>query len=152
MGDSSGPKSPNSKINRPLTHLKIPDSSVKTSPTYLIMKRTGDEGFKKVSPFFIDKFITGLVGNVRKIKKIRDGSLLIETSNRQQSETLLLCTDFGGQFPIQVTPHKTLNYSKGVIRYYDFQFLEIEEIKRELSPIIQDIIRINQLENIRNAA
>lgn len=153
MSEPDDPISPLAKRKRPRGRIKAPPDKMcilqdkKISPTFLIVKRVGDEGFTKVSPFFINKFITGLVGEVKNIKKLRDGSLLVETFKGPQTETLLSCKDFGGQFPIEVTPHETLNFSKGIIKVYDFQYLDIEEIKTELNNSIKNITRIKIKKN-----
>lgn len=42
----------------------------KINLSFLIIKRTEDESFTKLSPFYINKFVTGLVGEERKIKNI----------------------------------------------------------------------------------
>ena len=44
---------------------------------------------KSVSPFLISKAISGLAGAVKSIKKLRTGSLLIETATSAQSNALL---------------------------------------------------------------
>ncbi|XP_066900966.1 uncharacterized protein [Halyomorpha halys] len=82
------------------------------------------------------------IGDVNNIRKLRDGNLLVETSNAKQSETLLAITNFAGQFEVEASPHRSLNYSKGVIRCFDLQLATIEEIKIELNDIVTDVFRI----------
>lgn len=57
------------------------------------------------------------MGNVKTANKLKDGCLLVETLNAQQTNKLLSCKDFGGQCSVEITPHNTLNYRKGVIHH-----------------------------------
>lgn len=149
MGDPIDMNSPKAKRKRPRARLKLlPENTNNTiSPTFLVIERVDGQTFQRVSPFLINKFLSGLVGELKNIKKLKNGSLLVETKNGNQTEKLLKCNNFADQFSIQVSLHNTLNYSKGVIRCYDLQFLEIEEIKQELSSTIKDIIRIKIKKN-----
>lgn len=145
MGDPIDLSSPKAKRKRPRGRLRMLPDTVENqpvSPTFLIIERTDEEDFSKVSPFLISKFLNGYAGELKNVKKLKNGTMLIETSNGKQSEKLMKCENFAGQFPIKVSIHSSLNFSKGVIRCYDLQFLEIEEIKKELSHAINDIVRI----------
>lgn len=141
MGDPVAKSRKRGRIKTQLDPTNLSSNST-SSPNYLIVRRIDGDDFKKVSPFFIDKCITNSVGNVKNIKKLRDGTLLIETTTNRQTDKLLNYKDFGEQFKVEVSPHKYLNYSKGVIRCYDLQFAEPEEIKNELKNTIVDITRI----------
>lgn len=120
----------------------LTNDRAKIIPSYIVVSRKDENTFKNISPFFINKFITNTIGQVKNIKKLRDGNLLIETSNAKQTEKLLEITKFGDLFEVQATPHRSLNYSRGVIRCFDLQYSTIEEIKDELKDIITDVIRI----------
>lgn len=121
-------------------------------PKYFVIKR--EEGdFSKVNPFVIAKIINESVGSVTNIKKVREG-LLIETANRKQAENLIGLTRFG-EFPVQVVPHSTLNYSKGVINCRDLLNSSINEIKEYLwdqGVIDAQRITIKKGEAIHNTA
>ena len=66
---------------------------------------------QKKSAFAILKGLEGLAGEPKSVKKLKNGSLLIECATECHSKNLLkaktLCN-----IPINVTPHTTLNSSK----------------------------------------
>ncbi|KAG7189884.1 hypothetical protein KM043_018851 [Ampulex compressa] len=100
-------------------------------PNFLVIQKE-DGGYARCSPFAIDKMVCAEIGKVKRIQKLKD-SLLVETSNSKQSKCLLKLKSLGGSV-IKVTPHKSLNYSKGVITCQDLLNCTIEEIREELSP------------------
>ncbi|GFW94549.1 RNA-directed DNA polymerase from mobile element jockey [Trichonephila clavipes] len=71
-------------------------------------------------------------GPVKSIKKLPSGDLLIETATQAQAINLLKCTNLSN-IPITVTPHKTLNSSKGVIYCPDLIPFPDSEIEKELA-------------------
>ncbi|GBN88933.1 hypothetical protein AVEN_11798-1 [Araneus ventricosus] len=85
-------------------------------PTFFLVKRisTIDESFHSVSPFLVEKAITSSIGDVKSTKKLRSGDLLVEVQSRKQSEQIVKLKKFSN-IPITVSPHATLNSSKGVI-------------------------------------
>ena len=87
---------------------------------------------KKLSPFAIQKGLESLAGEPKSVKKLRNGSLLIECATERHSINLLksktLCN-----IPINVIPHTTLNFSKGVVRSKDLEGVSEEEICENLS-------------------
>ncbi|KAF8789548.1 hypothetical protein HNY73_007479 [Argiope bruennichi] len=84
-----------------------------------------------MSPFLIQKYIQSTAGNVTSVKKLRSGDLLIETATPKQSEQLLAIKNFGDA-PIEVSGHKTLNYTRGVISSMDLTMVSDEEFVSEL--------------------
>ena len=68
-----------------------------------------------LSPFIIEKQIESIIGTPKNVKKLKNGTLLVETNRKSQSENLLKITKF---FNLNVTvmEHKTLNSCKGIIR------------------------------------
>ncbi|KAF8795601.1 hypothetical protein HNY73_000088 [Argiope bruennichi] len=84
-----------------------------------------------MSPFLIQKYIQSTTGNVTSVKKLRSGDLLIESATPKQSEQLLSIKNFGDA-PIEVSGHKTLNYTRGVISSMDLIMVSDEEFVSEL--------------------
>ncbi|XP_076337390.1 uncharacterized protein LOC143239781 [Tachypleus tridentatus] len=80
-----------------------------------------------MSPFFIHKGLEGLAGSPKLVKKQRLGDILVETSSSQHSKLLLLSKALG-DIPIEVTPHSTLNTSRGVIVERDLRAVPESEI------------------------
>lgn len=101
-------------------------------PRFLIIKRIDGGDFAKVSPFVIDKTLYGLIGQVKAVRKIKEG-LLVETTSKPQSIRLLKIEKFG-DFPVEITPHKALNYSKGVITCRDLLNCSTQEILKGVQP------------------
>ena len=89
----------------------------------------------KISPFFIEKAIKACAGEVKKVSKMKNGSLLVECFREQQSKNLLTLTKIG-EHPIKPAPHVTLNYSQGIIRDRDRDLSSLGEelIEEELAP------------------
>ncbi|XP_046559506.1 uncharacterized protein LOC124268557 [Haliotis rubra] len=81
---------------------------------FLVMSST-DGSALKLNPFAIAKGIEGLAGEVKEVKMLRAGCLLIECKKHIQSQ-ILLSTKSLANVPVQVSPHRTLNSSKGIVR------------------------------------
>ena len=82
---------------------------------YEILAKDEANPINKLSPFAIEKAILGMVGSVKSIKKLRKGSLLVEVASFTQSKNIAKI-DRLANVPVLVSPHKSLNSSKGVIR------------------------------------
>ncbi|GFU99707.1 uncharacterized protein TNCV_338221 [Trichonephila clavipes] len=68
----------------------------------------------KKSLFAIHKALIVIGGEPKSVKRLRSGDLLIETSSALQTKSLLLTTSFLDS-PLTISPHKSLNTSRGVI-------------------------------------
>ncbi|GFS86357.1 RNA-directed DNA polymerase from mobile element jockey [Trichonephila clavipes] len=66
------------------------------------------------SPFAIHKALMGIGGELKSVKKLRSGDLLIETSSPVQTKSLQLAKSFLYS-PVNKTSHKSLNSSRDVI-------------------------------------
>ena len=83
---------------------------------FLIIESTNkDKPITSLSPFVIEKQIEALIGTVKSVKKLRNQTLLVETTRKSQTENLLRTKTFFN-LPVQVSEHKTLNSSRGIIR------------------------------------
>jgi hypothetical protein len=104
------------------------DSDVETEPKndsisfphFLVVEPKDDKSFEKISPFAIAKSVKSNVGTVKSIKKIQSGSLLIEVSTLAYASLVLQLETLAG-IPVTVTPHRSLNSSRGVIRCRDLR-------------------------------
>ena len=103
-----------------------------TFPRFLLMM-SGDEdkSLSRLSTFAIQKGIEGLVGEPKNIKRLRSGDLLIEVDRETFSTKLLAVKHIAG-IPVKVSPHRTLNTSKGVIRTQEIKNTTNEELKTQL--------------------
>lgn len=99
-------------------------------PRFLVIERIDEGNFDKVSPFVIAKQLFGLVGDLKTIKKTKEG-LLVETVSEAQACRLLKLEKLG-IYSTRTRPHKTLNFSKGVVSCPDFLNCTTDEILEEL--------------------
>ncbi|GBN70128.1 hypothetical protein AVEN_238794-1 [Araneus ventricosus] len=112
---------------------------------FFIIKRVSEnnENFGNVSPFLVEKAITGSVGTVTSTKLMRSDDLLVEVSSRQQALQIRKLQALS-TLSVSVTSHETLNTSKGVITCGRLLSLPIKEITKELSGQgVKDVRRIN---------
>ncbi|GBO16035.1 hypothetical protein AVEN_115806-1 [Araneus ventricosus] len=120
-------------------------SPINTFDTFFIIKRISgkDENFSNVSPFLVEKAITGGVGTVTSTKLMRSGDLLVEVASRKQAQQILKLNSLS-TVAISVQPHVILNTSKCVITCGRLLNLPNEEITQELGGQgVKDVWRIN---------
>ncbi|GFX87678.1 uncharacterized protein TNCV_2465711 [Trichonephila clavipes] len=86
----------------------------------------------KKSPFAIQKALKGIGGDPKSVRKLRSGDLLIETASAVQSKSFLMAKTFLDS-TLTVTPHKSLNCSRGVISESDLLCASETEILKGLS-------------------
>ncbi|GBN34738.1 hypothetical protein AVEN_31442-1 [Araneus ventricosus] len=120
-------------------------SSIQNFDSFFVIKRVTDkhENFSTVSPFLVEKAITGSVGIVKSTKLMRSGDLLVEVASSKQAQQILKLHSLS-TISVSVKPHETLNSSKGVITCGRLLNLPIEEITQELrGQGVKDVRRIN---------
>jgi len=83
---------------------------------------------QKLSPFAVQKGFQAIAGTLKSIKRLRDGSFLVECGKRAQAQNLLQTNRFVNK-PVRVSVHKTLNSSRGVIRCRDLADMSEVEIR-----------------------
>ncbi|GBM97903.1 hypothetical protein AVEN_228337-1 [Araneus ventricosus] len=110
------------------------ESSVLYYETFYIIKRVSDtnENFGNVSPFLVEKVITGSVCNVSSTKLLRSGDLLVEIASCKQAQQILTVNSLS-KIPIAAKPHDTFKTSKGVITCGGLLNLSNDELTHELS-------------------
>jgi len=96
---------------------------------WLVIQATDDnrQSFNRLSPFVIGKALKCQVGTLETVKRLQRGDLLVQTNNRSYSELLLGMTSLA-DVPVKVSPHRSLNSSKGVVRSRDLARCDKEEI------------------------
>lgn len=118
-------------------------------PRFLVMESTSNEkSLSKLSPFVIEKAMKGLCDVVH-LKKLSNGGLLIEVSRPAQADNLLKQTTFAS-VPVKVTPHRTMNTCKGVIRDRDLADMDPAELVEELKCV--GVIHARNIEQKRNGS
>ncbi|GBM46221.1 hypothetical protein AVEN_92963-1, partial [Araneus ventricosus] len=102
-------------------------------PTFFIVKliSSNKDTFHGVSPFLVEKSISDTVGEVKSIKKLRSGDLLVEVASSKQSQQILKLKSMS-TIPVSVSPHETLNTSKGVVTCGELFNVPLDEITEKL--------------------
>jgi hypothetical protein len=101
-------------------------------PRHLVVQCPSDPaGFRKMSPFVIEKTLQGLIGTATNTKWLRFGDLLGEVGRRAQSDKLLSVLKFYTH-SVFGTPHRSLHYCKGIIRCREIQDVSDDDILEEL--------------------
>ena len=104
-------------------------------PRFIVLKPVySHQPLSKLSPFAVAKSIQGRFGTVNQVKRLKDGSLLIEASRNIQAQHIMDTQTFL-DIEVDAEAHRSLNSSKGVIRDYhqDLRDMTEEQIKNELS-------------------
>ena len=101
-----------------------------------------DLPLSKLSPFAVQKGFQAVAGTLKSIKRLRDGSFLVECGKRAQAQNLLRTNRFINR-PVRVSIHKTLNSSWGVIRCQDLADMTEVEIWDELKD--QGVVGVNRV-------
>ena len=105
------------------TQIQIP-----TMIFFIIESASEDLPLQKLSPFAVHKGFQSIAGTLKSIKRLRDGSFLVECGKRTQAQNLLRTNRFIDR-PVKVSVHKTLNSSRGVIRCRDLADMSEVEIR-----------------------
>ncbi|GBN98557.1 hypothetical protein AVEN_24558-1 [Araneus ventricosus] len=109
------------------------------SSKYFIISSDTRNDLKSTSPSLIHKSIISIAGEVKSNKKLNNGNILIEVLNSKQAENLMKLENIG-TIKVTVSPHHTLNHSKGVISESEFQ--------RDLE---EDLLECLQTQNLTQA-
>ena len=109
-----------SENSYPASQPTNPSSSTRTKKPYvprflIIHSEKEDESISSLSPFLVHKTIMSLTGEPESIKNLRSGDLLIQCVKEKHETTLLNLKIFCG-LKCKVTPHSSLNISKGIVR------------------------------------
>lgn len=104
---------------------------IQTWSRFLVMAMYTPEGtpnaLAQLSPFVIHKTFQGLCGELKSLKKLANGTYLLQCFNNKQSILLRSTQTFAG-IKVSITPHEKLNSSKGVIRSPDLRYVDEQEI------------------------
>ncbi|GBM02561.1 hypothetical protein AVEN_178492-1 [Araneus ventricosus] len=101
--------------------------------TFYIIKRisSNKESFHNVSSFLVEKGISGQLGEVASVRKLRSGDFLIEVNSRKQAQQIIKLNNLPS-IPVTVTAHATLNFSKGIVSCGELLHTPVEETTKEL--------------------
>jgi hypothetical protein len=116
----------------PLPSSNKADSSVNELLFRYFIIKVIDGSFENISPFFIHKCIQSKIGKVESIRKLRSGDLLVKTASVSQTVSIIDCKTLG-HLNVSVSPHSTLNFSRGVISEPDLLYTPEQEILENLN-------------------
>ena len=114
-------------------------------PQYVVLDSEGPEGLKGVSVFAIAKWVKGVHSTIQP-KPIRQGRSWLLFCPTEKTSTLLLRRN-GDELlgkSLKITPHRSMNSCKGVIRCAELNSAKIEEIKEVL--IDQGVSEVQRVE------
>ena len=120
---------------------KILMNSETNWPRFLIVELASEDlPLQKLSPFAIQKGFQAVAGTLKSIKRLRDGSFLVECGKMAQARNPLQINRFVDR-PVRVSVYKTLNSSRGVISCRDLAEMSEVEIWDELKD--QGVVGVN---------
>ena len=109
-------------------------ASLDAWPRFLVVEGADpDRPLSKLSPFAIAKFFEGVSSGIGEVRRLRGGSFLVKCDTKRASDNLLkrdgqVCIDR----PINVSVHRSLNSSKGVIRCRELEGMSETDIRSGL--------------------
>ena len=101
----------------------------------------------KYNIFAVQKFIQCGVGDVKVAKKLQNGTVLLEVSSKEHAQKAVNMTNWFDT-PITVTPHRSLNTSRGVIRCRELRDCNDSEVLMALSS--QGVVEAKHILTKRN--
>ncbi|GFS89385.1 putative RNA-directed DNA polymerase from transposon BS [Trichonephila clavipes] len=104
---------------------------IATNVRFLLIPLQNVELSKK-SPFAIHKALIGIGGEPNSVKRLRSGDFLIETLSALQTKSFLLANTFLNS-SVTISPHKSLNTSRGVVSEPDLLSTPESEILQGFS-------------------
>ena len=103
-------------------------------PRFLIMEAADQKVPLNLNAFVLKKAIDGMANaELDNVKPMKSGSVFIEVETKQQCKNLLKTTKLLGYLPVKVSPHRTLNSSKFVIKCEELDIMDEEEIKKNFN-------------------
>ena len=103
--------------------------TVDNFPKFIVIEsKNKEKPITSLSPFVIEKQIQSSIGTPKSVKKLKNKTLLVETTRKAQTDNLLKMTQFFN-LTVEVSVHKRLNSSKGIIRDRNLKDETAENIK-----------------------
>jgi len=111
----------------------------KTQPKYLIAIPTnGQKTFASLNSFKLAQLLDSAAGSkLANVTRLSSGYFLLETSSSKQLAQLQKM-ELLGDIPVHISPHKSMNFTKGVIKTSDLKDMSREEIIANMHS--QDVI------------
>ena len=136
------------KCNFNMLDVEDVDSGLAHWPRFLVIESvSSDRPVTSLSPFAIAKALQGCIGTAKDVKKLRSGAILVELEKQKQSERLMGLTSMV-DIPIKVSPHRSLNSCKGVVRSFDLAQMDKDELLAGLAT--QNVVDVRNISVTRN--
>ena len=111
-------------------------------PHFIVLESLEDKPLSKLNPILVEKTLSGIV-KPTSVKKLNNGTILVEVDKRTYADNLLKMKTFGG-LKIKSYAHLSLNTSKGVVRSSELSLCTLDEIKSYLQQQgVTDVKRIS---------
>ncbi|GFO45336.1 RNA-directed DNA polymerase from mobile element jockey [Plakobranchus ocellatus] len=102
---------------------------------FMVISSKGSAKVADRSPFKIHRELKSILGDETiEVTNLGSGDLMVELKSNEQAQKLGATTTFLDT-PVTVSPHKSLNSSKGEIRSRDLRCCSEEEMMEELSGV-----------------
>ena len=111
------------------------ETSLGWSPYLVVSPKNKENDLTTLSIFAISKALSTIgITKPKGVTRTRSGELMIETKNSAESMQLLNCKQFG-TIPVTVSPHNSLNSSKGVVKSFELKHATDEEMKENIKGV-----------------
>lgn len=108
-----------------------PRTHVDTWPRFIVVhSKTETKSASRINPFLVGETLRGIVGRPD-ATRLRSGDLLVECQKKTHATALLKLKKIG-DYPVDASPHKSLNSCKGVVRNDALAEMEEGEILSNL--------------------
>ena len=114
-------------------------------PRFLVIKSTDSKSILKHNLFVVAKAIEGIAGKPKEVRSLRNAGLLLIEVDRKQYAINLLKTKHLHDIPVEITPHRSMNSSKGLFTCKDLYDMDDKEILKQLQGFgqnVQELYRI----------
>jgi len=109
------------------------DEIFEFSRWFVVQPADENTSLNSLSAFALGKALKAQIGTLLTVRRLQRGDILIETDNPMYA-SMLQKMDSLAHVPVKVTPHRTLNSSKGVVRSRELASCDVAEILTELKP------------------
>ena len=138
---------PNKRQRLGLTSSDDEDFAASSFTRFLVIEPAKAEYTIPTHPIAVSKSIAIFVSKPKEVKRMRSGALLVEVQNKKESENLCKMEKIL-DIPVKVSPHRTLNQSKGIIRSSDLDEVSEEDLLSEIKD--QGVMAVKRIPFTKN--
>ena len=127
-----------------------PDTTSANWPRFLVIKSCDEKSILKHNLFIIAKAIEGIAGKPKETKALKNAGLLLIEVDRKHHATNLLKAKLLHNIPVEITPHRSMNSSKGVITCAQLKDMDDKDILQNLKESDQNVTDLYRISTFRN--